>query len=485
MDAEDLEESLKAPFIGACIHTHKTRACGAYISALITHQTTKQPVEQEPVVKEFTKQEAASLSCVPENPLLDNAVEEVSSGNGTFASSVFLLFNSAVGQGVLTLPYCCLVAGMVPTIIAIFFFAAVTCLSSIAIVVSQDASNSSDYQYIVKKLLGPKASYAMSFNLALYCLLNCVGALIIVADNVKPVLIHFFGNQDVWWMQRETLILVGSLVAFPLMCLREITSLRNTALLALIVMMYIVCVVVQQAFAQPTEKVEEYGQLEGFVASWSVIQALPLVCLAFQNQMQVPSIFAELHPSIKTVRTMSMAIIASYCIIIPMYVATAFGGYYMFRSATTPDILQSPYNQNAISVFVARLFVALVAILRVPVNHHTARSALFTLWESSSFTRPHTPTKREEIPQNLWKMEVMMFSLLMVVLASWIRSLAVGLDIMSATCAMAVMFFMPGMFLLRGQGSESSRWSALARAFIGIGTVLSVVSAAAVVKESM
>jgi amino acid permease len=82
-------------------------------------------------------------------------------------------------------------------------------------------------------------------------------------------------------------------------------------------------------------------------------------------------------------------------------------------------------------------------------------------------------------------MEVLVFSLLMVVFASSIRSLAVGLDIMSATCAMAVMFFMPGLFLLKGQSSECPRWSALARAFMGIGAVLSVVSAADVVKETM
>lgn len=180
-----------------------------------------------------------------------------------------------------------------------------------------------------------------------------------------------------------------------------------------------------------------------------------------------------------------MAIIASYCIITPMYVATALGGYYTFRSATTQDILQSPYNQSAISVFVARLFVALVAILRIPVKHHVARSALFSLWESSSFNRPHTPSKRQEIPQSYWWMEVVVYSVLMVLIASCIRSLAVALDIMSATCAMAVMFFMPGLFLLKGQSSECPRWSALARAFMGIGIVLTVVSTGAVVKESM
>jgi amino acid permease len=402
-------------------------------------------------------------------------------GRGTFMSTVFLLFNSAVGQGILTLPYCMKCAGILPTTIAILFFACVGGLSSVGIVVCQEASNVSDYQYIVKKRLGKTASYVMSTILAIYCLLNCVGALIIVADNIGPVLVHFYGVQDVWWMQRETYILVGGLVVFPFMCFREVTSLQYIAFLGLAATMYIVYVVVQQAIIHPTS-VEEYGPVEMVVPSWSMILALPCTCLAFQYQMQVPGIYEELHPSIKNVRTMSLAIFVAKCIIIPMYLATAFAGYYMFRSATPSDILEAPYDQSDISVFVARVFVALVAVLRVPVNHHTARSSIHTLWDAYQQSKPGIENESEaidtELPPTFFWAEVFTYTTLMVVLALVIRNLAVALDIMAVTGASAVMFFIPGLFFLKGKSySEFSfGWQAVARGFMVLGAILSVVS---------
>jgi amino acid permease len=155
----------------------------------------------------------------------------------------------------------------------------------------------------------------------------------------------------------------------------------------------------------------------------------------------------------------------------------------MFRSQTPADILEGPYEQSATSIFVARLVNALVAILRVPVNHHTGRSSVYTLWESFSRKQPLTSEPTE--PTRCFLMvEVVTFAVLMVVLAMHIRSLAVALDIMSAACAMPVMFWMPGLFfLLKGQ-SHSLGWRVLAYVFMAIGVVLAAVSIGDVFKET-
>eukprot|EP00747_Dinoflagellata_sp_TGD_P153674 gnl/TRDRNA2_/TRDRNA2_177417_c2_seq6.p1 gnl/TRDRNA2_/TRDRNA2_177417_c2~~gnl/TRDRNA2_/TRDRNA2_177417_c2_seq6.p1 ORF type:complete len:479 (+),score=68.06 gnl/TRDRNA2_/TRDRNA2_177417_c2_seq6:106-1542(+) len=403
-------------------------------------------------------------------------------GKGTFASSVFLLFNSAVGAGVLTLPYCCLVAGIIPTTIAVLLFACVTGLSSYAIVVSQEAEKSHHYQSIVKTRLGRTASYVMCAIIAVYCLLNCVGALVIVADNTLPVFIYFFGKQDVWWMQRGTHVLVGALIAFPLMCLRDITSLRFTAFLSLAAMVFIMCCVVQQAMSYPSlDLQEEHGQIELFVPSWTMCLALPSICLAYQNQMQVPAIYAELRPELKTPRKMAWIIFASLCIIVPMFLATAFAGYYTFRSQTPADILQAPYDQSATCIFVARMLLAFCAILRVPINHFTARSATFTLW--NTFCVKQTSSGEDanpsaEPPKSVVWAEVATYTMLMILLAMSITSLDVVLDLMSATCAMAVMFFVPGLFFLkrRSLSEVTLGWRLLALIFMVIGFCLAVVS---------
>merc|ERR550537_1335616 len=101
-------------------------------------------------------------------------------------------------------------------------------------------------------------------------------------------------------------------------------------------MMFIVCCVIQYTVTSSPEEQEANGEVEYFPPSWaSLLLALPSACLSYQNQMQVPNIYAELRPELKNVKTMSKIIATSICcLILPMYLATAFAGYYMFRSQT-------------------------------------------------------------------------------------------------------------------------------------------------------
>jgi amino acid permease len=390
-----------------------------------------------------------------------------------------------VGAGILALPYCFLVGGVVPTTIAIVFFGCITALSSTAIVAAAEAAGARDYQTIVKKYLGDKASSVMSSIIATYCLLNCVGALVIIADQSGPVLIHFFGKQDVWWMQRNTHVFVGALLAFPLMCLKEITSLRFTSMMALAGTMFIVCCVMQQTLAHSSSELEaEYGEVQDFTSWSSLLLALPSACLAYQNQMQVPNIYAELRPQIKTVRMMSLMIATSvFCLIMPMYLATAFAGYFMFRSQTPTDVLIGPYAQTETQIFAARLLLCLNAVFRVPVNHFTARSALFTLWKR--FSGKEISESDTTFSGSIFWVEVLTFSAIMVSLGMMLSSLAIVLDIMSATCAMAVMFFIPALFLftVMKQSKFYRGWQGLACVFIAVGASVAVVSFSDVVQS--
>jgi amino acid permease len=440
-----------------------------------SQDTKKEPLLGPPQNSEWTKQEETALK----------KAEDTKPGSGTFSSSVFLLFNSAVGAGVLALPYCVLMGGIVPTTLAITFFGFITGLSSVAIVATQEISNSRDYQSIVKHYLGMKASSVMSTIIATYCLLNCVGALVIIADQSGPVLQHFFGKSDVWWMQRDTHVMVGAMMAFPLMCLKEITSLKFTALMALAGTIFIVLCVVQQTLAHSSSDLEEkYGDVHFFPPAWStLLLALPSCCLAYQNQMQVPNIYAELRPELKNLKTMSMIIATSIvCLILPMYLGTAIAGYFMFREQTPSDVLVGPYAQTETQIFAARMLLCVNAVFRVPVNHFTARSAMYTLWQRYS-GKPF-PESQTTFSGTVFWAEIFVYSCIMVGLGMVLNSLATVLDIMSATCAMAVMFFMPALFLFKGKSQfESKGWQYLASAFMVVGASVAVVSTYAVIES--
>lgn len=319
----------------------------------------------------------------------------------------------------------------------------------------------------------------MSAIIATYCMLNCVGALVIIADQSGPTLVHFFGKQDVWWMDRNIHVLVGAMLAFPLMCLKEITSLRFTSSMALAGTMFIVCCVVQQTLVHASSELEEdYGEIQYLPPSWSsLLLALPSACLSYQNQMQVPNIYAELRPELKTVRKMALIIATSIlCLILPMYLATAFAGYYMFRNQTPADVLVGPYAKTETQIFAARLLLCLNAVFRLPVNHFTARSALYTLWQR--FSGKQFSANETTFSGTVFWVEVLTFSAITVSLGMMLNSLAIVLDIMSATCAMAVMFFIPGLFLLKGmkQSEFYRQWKVLAYVFIAVGGSLALVS---------
>jgi amino acid permease len=304
-----------------------------------------------------------------------------------------------------------------------------------------------------------------------------VGALVIIADQSGPVLTHFFGKSDVWWMQRDTHVATGAILAFPLMCLTEITSLKFTSSMALAGSMFIVVCVVQQTLAHPASELEaEYGDVSYFPpTASSLMLALPSACLSYQNQMQVPNIYAELRPELKNVKSMAKMIFTSIaCIILPLYLTTAFAGYFMFRAQTPADVLEGPYAQTETQIFAARMLLCLNAVFRVPVNHFTARSALYTLYKRFSGVESDEPT----FSGRLFWIEVLTFSSIMIGIGMMLKSLVVVLDIMSATCAMAVMFYIPGLFLFKCMNKSPyyTAWKCLACVFFCVGACLTVVS---------
>jgi len=390
--------------------------------------------------------------------------------NGTFWSSVFTVFNSAVGSGVLTLAFCFTVAGLVPGLLAMLFFATVMGLSNVAVVICAQSCGAGDYQSIVRVMLGPKASSFMSAIIATYCFFACVGGLIIVSGVLPLVLSHLAGVSDAWYTERPVVVIIGAVIAFPLMCLKEITTLRFSAMLSLASIIYIVAVVVVQGFLhmKDAEKIEEeHGPIRFFIPSWSVLVAFPNVALSMQCQIQVPPIFNELRPELKTVRLMTGAIAVAYMIMMGLYVAIAFFGYYTFRGDTPPNILNAPYDQS-VDITIARVCLTVVAICSLPVNHFPVRSALHSLLQA--FPSLSSPV----ISQKFFWGETLSFFVLMVVAAIGIPTLNVLNDIMGATAGMAVIFILPGLFLLKG-GSTSgitTGWRTMAIPFLVIGVVM-------------
>ena len=179
-------------------------------------------------------------------------------GSGGFLTSVFTVFNSTVGTGILTLPYSFRMAGAALGLSLLVLYAFVMSCSAYAVVRVADKTNCRSFQQIVRKLLGPRAGVAMSVTIAFYCYLVCVGCLVIVADVAGPLVHHFAGDGsdsgsgDEWYENRRLAIVLGAVLALPPMCLRDFTSLAFTAFLSFAAVVFVVVVVIDKGHSMTT-----------------------------------------------------------------------------------------------------------------------------------------------------------------------------------------------------------------------------------------
>ena len=388
----------------------------------------------------------ADASLALDRPLLDpeasiNAPEAASDDakvpEGTFASSVFMVFNSAVGTGILTLPYAFLAAGLYGGALCLAFYVIVELGAVRAILECTAASRSSSYPQVVRHYLGDRAGAVFAGVIATYCFFAATAAFIIVVNVASPTLALVYGDGAApAWASKYAQVGAAGVVVFPLLLLKNITSLRFTAMLSFAAILYVVAVVVAQFFERPGAA--DAGPLDAWGAWPSLVLAVPNVMLSLQAHIQIPSIYADMRPSLRSVNAMTAAAAAAYALIAALYGIIAVFGLLTFRRDTQPNIMECDYRAGDPSIVAARACLALTAVFSIPVNHHPARDAVWAMVSGGS---------KAPMPRTFFYGETAVFFLGALGLACAISELSTLNDLMGLTAGVAVIFLMPGLFL--------------------------------------
>ena len=220
-----------------------------------------------------------------------------SAATGTFASSVFMVFNSAVGTGILTLPYAFLTAGWIGGILILLFYMLLEFATIRAIIECTAASDSRGYPDVVRHFLGPRWGTVFSGVIATYCFFAATGAFIIVKNVMTPLLMLASHNATPFWTSDYVQVATAGVLVFPLLCLRNITSLRFTAMLSFSAIIFVIIVVVTQFFSRPTVDANKVGPLDAWGAWPSLVLAVPNVMLSLQVRSAPPRCYHEQHHS--------------------------------------------------------------------------------------------------------------------------------------------------------------------------------------------
>eukprot|EP01064_Diplonema_japonicum_P022635 TRINITY_DN3262_c5_g1_i1.p1 TRINITY_DN3262_c5_g1~~TRINITY_DN3262_c5_g1_i1.p1 ORF type:complete len:478 (+),score=124.25 TRINITY_DN3262_c5_g1_i1:50-1483(+) len=408
-------------------------------------------------------------------------------GRGGFFSSVFTVFNSTVGTGILTLPYSFRMAGAGMGIFLLLFFAMVMSLSAYGVVRVTAKTGCTSFQQIVKRLLGEKAGIAMSITIAFYCYLVCVGCLVIVADVSGPLVKHFAGDSgsgsddgDKWFESRQVAIVVGAIMALPPMLLRDFTSLTFTAFLSFAAVVFVVIVVIDKGHDLTSGTVpglppngiaapaDGQGSVEwGVTQGYKALYAVPNIALSLQCHIQSPGIYSEVNPEVRSPWFFSKVLMFSYMLCVLLYTSCAFFGYVTFREHTPPNIMEAGYDEGNVMIVIARFCLLITAICALPINHHPCRAALRDLLvkkKSGIDDESLTSDSEDEGKGSLlsggtddgspmpvdkfFVMEIAAVWTTMTGLAMLVPNLAVLNDIIGFTAGVSVMFIFPGLFLI-------------------------------------
>eukprot|EP00887_Chlorella_sp_A99_P007320 scaffold2.g7320.t1 len=108
-------------------------------------------------------------------------------GSNTAHASVATLLNSAIGAGVLSLPFAFQCAGWAGGLLSTVFIAAVEAFTLYVLSRYAEFTGTSSYSQLVRRMLGKKASMAMSIILLLYSFGSSVAYLIILGDCFEPL----------------------------------------------------------------------------------------------------------------------------------------------------------------------------------------------------------------------------------------------------------------------------------------------------------
>ena len=134
---------------------------------------------------------------------------------GTFLSSTFMVFNSAVGTGILTLPYAFRTAGIYGGMILLLFyvFIEVGCIHSIILATEQSKENI--YSGVVKSYFGKRFGFIFALIIAVYCFFTCAGGFIIVKNVVSPILLLETKGATKWWNTEYLQVGVAGHIVVP------------------------------------------------------------------------------------------------------------------------------------------------------------------------------------------------------------------------------------------------------------------------------
>lgn len=353
---------------------------------------------------------------------------------GSIRASIFNLCSATLGCGALALPFAFQGCGLLLATALLLVGAFVSIYSIRLLIECRDATLLNSYEDIAIEYFGKPMTLFVEWNIILFCFGTCVAYIVAVGDIIYPVAVALLGQQTA---PTHTALIIAFVlcIMFPLSFVSKINSLRYSSMAGVLAIVFLVAAVALRA-AQRIANGYDWGAVVWF--NWdvrSIFTSIPIMLFAFTCQVNVFSIYTELHrPSI---RRMSRVVHRGFIVNTIIYLVIGIFGALHYGRSTLPDILQNLSLSDPLMAF-AQLGVGLTVVLAFPLNIYPAR---FTI-EMMFFGR-QSPSLFRFVGLTC----LLVFGSL--ALAVYTPSINSVFALLGSTTSAVVCFILPAMYYLR------------------------------------
>lgn len=210
------------------------------------------------------------------------------------SQTIAVLINTAVGGGILSLPFAFGRAGWAGGLIILFSVAAVEIFTLYVLSRWAEATSAASYGELVHRVLGPLASVLLALTLLLYLFGSGVAYLVIIGDTVTPVLERVTGGAG--WVTRTGVIsAVGTLVILPLCLPTTLSAVSAISTVNFVAFLMVIGAVLVRSAQSVAAAVEPWADVHAFRPTF--VEAVPIVVFGLQCHATVVAAFNEFTTS--------------------------------------------------------------------------------------------------------------------------------------------------------------------------------------------
>eukprot|EP00879_Flechtneria_rotunda_P015774 GHRR01016496.1.p1 GENE.GHRR01016496.1~~GHRR01016496.1.p1 ORF type:complete len:334 (+),score=80.43 GHRR01016496.1:326-1327(+) len=209
-------------------------------------------------------------------------------------SSVFTLCNSAIGAGVLSLPYAFQCAGLVGCLLLCLLVSGLEAFTLYVLAKYAERYDARSYGTLVRRALGRKTAAGFAGVLLVYLWGSCIAYLVIVADTFTSLSALHFG-PDAWFSQRHMVLLAVGVLVLLLCFPRDLQALERLSLAAVLGFLYTATAVVIRGVQAVASQPGPLSDVHLFNFKFKALYAISIVVFGFNCHSNVVTVFYELE----------------------------------------------------------------------------------------------------------------------------------------------------------------------------------------------